>query len=223
MADKLRKFKNLQKSKFRRKKCPKCSTIFPLSKGINILSDNTKYVYCSLNCIPQKGIEILNCSVCSNVVENDSIFCYICCRWVHQQCSRLTDDDLNILQGDDNNWICFPCKTSIFPCVAQSTAPSIQIADEAPFKPPIWFKNKKCIHCNSSKMQKDCLSAYYKNRIVFFCSFKCTYKYNIEFLDCNECGKYVKSGKKVSSICCDTCDTWIHKNAVGLAKHNLIY
>ena len=90
-----------------------------------------------------------------------------------------------------------------------------------PFKPPFWFYNKKCLKCKSKTMQKDCLSAYYKNKIVYFCSIACSSHYNnIEYLDCSECGKYVKSSKKVSSICCDTCNCWVHRKCSGLNKVN---
>ena len=65
-------------------------------------------------------------------------------------------------------------------------------------------------------MQEDYLSAYYNNRIAYFCSKTCSKNYEIEYLNCNECGKYVKSSKKVTSICCDTCNFWIHKRCSGL-------
>ena len=143
MADKLKVYSKYQpKTKFERKKCPHCRTMFPVSKGIHILSDNKNNIYCSLNCLPHKSIEFLNCSVCNKVVENESIFCEMCDSWVHQHCSRLTDEELKILHSDDNNWICFPCKKSIFPCIAQSTVQPIPKLDEVPFKPPYGSKIK---------------------------------------------------------------------------------
>ena len=48
----------------------------------------------------------------------------------------------------------------------------------------------------------------------------CSSSYNVEYLDCSECGKYVKSGKKVASICCDTCNCWVHRKCSGLNKVN---
>ena len=113
MADKQRVFSNSakykSKLKFNRTKCPQCKTIFLLSKGIHTSSGSKNNVYCSLKCVPlnDKDIEILNCSVCSKLVENDSIFCELCFCWVHKHCSRLSDEDLTQLHSEDNNWICY--------------------------------------------------------------------------------------------------------------------
>ena len=200
-------------SKFRRSRCKNCNIIFPLSKGIHILNGEYTEIYCSLHCLPQGNREILNCSVCSLVVEQASIFCSICDRWVHQDCSKLNDEALLDLTNNSNDWVCFPCKKAIFPCISD-----ISEAKITPFKPPFWFNNKKCLKCKSKTMQKGCLTGYYKNKIVYFCSIACSSHYSIEYLDCSECGKYVKSSKKGASICCDKCNTWVHKKYSNLTN-----
>ena len=198
-------------SKFRRSKCTNCKAIFPLTKGIHVIKNTNTEIYCSKGCLPQGDKEIVNCSVCNIVVEDASIFCFICKSWVHQHCSKLNDEDLLNITNNSNDWICFPCKKSIFPCMSDICNTKV-----VPFKPPFWFYNKKCLKCKSKTMQKDCLSAYYKNKIVYFCSIACSSHYNnIEYLDCSECGKYVKSSKKSHQFVVTLVIRGFTGNAVG--------
>ena len=96
--------------RFKRSKCKKCRSIFPLSKAIYIQKGDNMETYCSKDCLPGSDCEILNCSVCNLVVEQSSIFCMECKSWTHQQCSKLTDDDISALSATDVDWIYFPCE-----------------------------------------------------------------------------------------------------------------
>ena len=199
-------------SKLKKSKCGKCNTIFPTKKSMHILQEAKTEVCCSPGCLPDGYFEILNCRVCNLIVTKDSIFCSLCICWVHQHCAKLSDDDLLSLNKNGIDWMCFPCKKDIFPCISQKFYTTVK---NTIFKPPYWFKNKKCYNCKSKNMQKDCLSAYSNNKVTYFCSLNCSKYYDIEYLDCTKCGNYVKCSKKVSSICCDSCKHWVHKNAVA--------
>ena len=89
-------------SKFKRSKCKNCKSIFPWSNAIYIQADDNIETYCSKNCLPEYDNEILNCSVCNLIVEQSSIFCMVCTTWVHQKCSKLTDNDLETLSTADD-------------------------------------------------------------------------------------------------------------------------
>ena len=79
------------------------------------MQNEAEQVFCSKQCIPEQA-EILNCKVCNFYVKGSSILCSLCNTWIDQQCAKLTDNELNDLSSDDiDDWICFPCKKSIFP------------------------------------------------------------------------------------------------------------
>ena len=129
--------------KFRRSKCNTCKKLFPLSKQLLISSctdNDTNAAYCSLKCLPNREVDILNCSVCNLIVKQNSIFCFLCTRWVHQSCAKLTDDDILKLSSDNNDFLCFPCKKDIFPFMNEQSNNK-----KSSFKPPFWFNNKKML------------------------------------------------------------------------------
>ena len=176
-------------SKFKTAKCYKCKSIFPFSKAIHILQNNLTEKYCSRECLPKADdLEILNCNVCNQVVEQNSIFCCNCNCWIDQKCSKLSDEEIQELSNEENDWMCYPCKKNIFPCISDDNK-----VKESTFKPPIWFTNKKCYNCRSKTMKRDCISVYLNNKITYFCSINCTTQYDIEYLDCSICKKYVKN------------------------------
>ena len=55
------------------------------------------------------------CSVCNTNVGVNSIFCDICSRWVHRQCAKLNNCELQYYGSLSSDWYCRECITSTFP------------------------------------------------------------------------------------------------------------
>ena len=58
----------------------------------------------------------LNCSTCDKAVKsNNSILCFICEKWTHQNCSGLSKAEINQIEKTTDTWMCKTCKCDVFP------------------------------------------------------------------------------------------------------------
>ena len=113
------------KPKAQSKQCFTCSDTVPKEKYPNkfFIYENIRRCVCK-ECanlgknIPvrkKNTIEFLDCSICTNQVKYESIFCDICQHWVHPYCNSISKKDLSDLSTISENWHCLKCSLDIYP------------------------------------------------------------------------------------------------------------
>ena len=145
----------------------------------------------------------LDCSICQKaVIYNSTILCSICDHWVHQNCTKLTKDDIKMMENSNASWSCDKCCCDIFP-FSQIDANELENVVNPLFKrnPPIRavpLPKTKCFSCKNPvpRINYKNKTIIYNNETIKLCKTcgdnQSRLKHeNVEYLDCTICTKTV--------------------------------